>query len=193
MAVRSSSGALSISRQRMDAHSADLPLSPAMIATLQQRAAGERGCGVGCAVASLVVGGVCLLLSLAHLLDWDPLAIASLAAIAIAVSFLSGIVREQIIRADLRAGVYRRITGPVSVTETRGDEDQVSFTLRVGPHSFPLEEGAVERLRAVRWGSIEYAPRSRIVFALPATSGHETTRSPAPRTPRTPRSGGDAP
>jgi hypothetical protein len=87
------------------------------------------------------------------------------------VALLTGVVRELVVRADIRAGVYRRIIGPITLTASQGDEGSVTYAYQIGGQSFHLDEDDYTRLRHMTWGSVEYAPRSTTVFALRDEAG----------------------
>jgi hypothetical protein len=148
-----------------------LPLTPKMVAILQTEAANERGCGKTCATASLIAAGVIALLSVAHVLDWDPLGIVLLGGFAAVITTLFGVIRENIVRADIRGGVYRRIAGPLTFEENQGEEGSVTYSYHVDGKSFPLSLHEYRRLRHVTWASVEYAPHCRKVFALRDVEG----------------------
>jgi hypothetical protein len=142
-----------------------------MVATLQREAASERGCGVSCAIGSLIAAGLIALLSVAHVLHWDPLGVVMLGGFTAVITMLFRVIRENIIRADIRGGVYRRIAGPLTVEEHQGDEGSVTYSYRVDGKSFPLSEYDHPHLRHVTWASVEYAPHCRKVFALRDAKG----------------------
>jgi hypothetical protein len=152
-----------------------------MLTALERKASSERGCGVGCAVAGLIGAGLLSLLSVWRWLDWKAGDVLITGVYMAVIAMIIGVVRELIVRADARGGVYRRIAGPIAFVETVGDEGTITHEYRIGGETFRLEEDDYARLRHITWGSVEFAPRSRMLFALRDDTGAQVYPRVYPR------------
>jgi hypothetical protein len=70
-------------------------------------------------------------------------------------------VQRQLLAADLRDGVVLRVTAPISVTRRW----YVNF-LHVGGERFGIHAASAERLRYVRWGTVDYSPYTHYLLTV---------------------------
>jgi hypothetical protein len=159
----------------------NVPLTLEMLTALERKASSERGRGVGCAVAGLIGAGALALLSVWRWVDWKAGDVIVTGVYMAVIAMIIGVVRELIVRADVRGGVYRRIAGPIIFVETKGDEGGVTYEYRIGGETFRLEEAAYSRLRHMTQGSVEFAPRSHTLFALRDHAGTQVYPRVYPR------------
>jgi len=77
-------------------------------------------------------------------------------------------------RRDLQRGTYRRASGPIDVTVGRSRCD-----IRIGETRLRVSDlDVASELRTLPWGSLDYAPDSRVIFEQHAEHGELVVRSP---------------
>jgi hypothetical protein len=149
-------------------------LTPQMIATLEGMAESAQKWSTGAALVTVIVAVVLVILGLTFTQGCDPafflLSAAWIALLVKVVSWRKG----ASLRADIEGGVYLTVSGPISYHIAQveaGQDGGDTYFFRVDGEDFPVTSRTWEEIRSTTWGAVDYAPRSRIVFALRDRSG----------------------
>jgi hypothetical protein len=142
-----------------------------MIAVLESEATATRLGNRGCAIMAVAVASLLVLLSLVHVIGWDPVMVivGSLFGVPAALQLTKGF--EESYSADIEAETYVRLYGPIYLRTVEHEESSTDYYLRVGGEDFSIGQQTFNDLREVAWASVEYALCSRTVFMLRDASG----------------------
>jgi hypothetical protein len=123
-----------------------------------------------------IVAAVCALLSLAHIVD--PVVVILCGVVG--VPLIVYVVRRdgKACAADLKAGTYIRLSGPLTRSSDLGEEGPPDHSFSVQGQKFPISAWTFEELREVPWATVEYAPHSRTLFALYDATGRVMLQEP---------------
>jgi hypothetical protein len=115
-----------------------------------------------------------LLLGLTSLQACDPAFILLFGALIALSATVASRRKGAALRADIEGGVYLRVSGSISyhIVGGGGEYDTgPTYFFRVEGEDFPVRSTTWDEIRSTTWGVVDYAPRSRTVFALRNRSG----------------------
>jgi hypothetical protein len=148
----------------------EAPLTPAMIASLRAQGAEQRT-GIGAGVTVALLAAACLALSLLHLISWDPIMILVCGALGVPLAIQLLRADDGLLRDDAEAGVYVRVSGPLTLRMVAYEESGIDYCVSVDDEEFWVSRWTFERLRGSAWGVMEYLPRSHYLLALRDAAG----------------------
>jgi hypothetical protein len=132
----------------------------------------QKSAWVAC--VAVITVGVLVLVGLTFDWGYDPALILAGAALIAVIMKVASWRTGAALRADSEGGVYFTVSGPISfhVVDWGPEYDGgPTYFFRVESEDFPVSARIWDEIRFTTWGVVDYAPCSRMVFALRDRSG----------------------